>query len=35
MPAYYELFEGIRRDTAFVTQRIDLLTGYIQSLQRK
>lgn len=35
MPVYYELFEGIRRDTAFVTQRIDLLTGYIQSLQQK
>jgi mono/diheme cytochrome c family protein len=35
MPVYYELFEGIRRDTAFVAQRIGLLTGYIQSLQQK
>jgi mono/diheme cytochrome c family protein len=35
MPVYYELFEGIRRDTAFVAQRIGLLTGYIQSIQQK
>lgn len=35
MPVYYELFEGIRRDTAFVTQRIDLLTGYLESIQQK
>jgi mono/diheme cytochrome c family protein len=35
MPVYYQLFEGIRRDTAFVAQRIDLLTGYIQSIQEK
>lgn len=35
MPVYYQLFEGIRRDTPFVAQRIDLLTGYIQSVQQK
>lgn len=35
MPVYYELFEGIRRDTAFVAQRIGLLTSYIESLQQK
>jgi mono/diheme cytochrome c family protein len=35
MPVYYELFESIRRDTPFVVQRIDLLTGYIKSLQQK
>jgi mono/diheme cytochrome c family protein len=35
MPVYYELFEAIRRDPAFVAQRIDLLTGYIQSIQEK
>ena len=35
MPVYYELFESIRRDSAFVAQRIDLLTGYIKSLQQK
>jgi mono/diheme cytochrome c family protein len=35
MPVYFDLFESIRRDPAFVTQRIGLLTGYIQSLQQK
>jgi mono/diheme cytochrome c family protein len=35
MPVYYDLFESIRRDSAFVAQRIDLLTGYIKSLQQK
>jgi mono/diheme cytochrome c family protein len=35
MPIYGDLFREIRRDEAFVKQRVALLTGYIESIQSK
>ena len=35
MPIYGDLFRAIRRDEAFVKQRVALLTGYIESIQTK
>ena len=34
MPIYGDLFRGIRREEIFVKQRVGLLTGYIESLQK-
>jgi mono/diheme cytochrome c family protein len=35
MPIYGDMFRDIRRDEAFVKQRVSLLTGYIASVQQK
>lgn len=35
MPIYGDLFRDVRRDEAFVKQRVALITGYIESIQNK
>jgi mono/diheme cytochrome c family protein len=35
MPIYGDMFRDIKRDETFVKQRVSLLTGYIQSIQKK
>jgi hypothetical protein len=35
MPIYGDMFRDIKRDETFVKQRIGLLTGYIESLQKR
>ena len=35
MPIYGDMFRDIKRDETFVKQRVALLTGYIDSLQKK
>lgn len=35
MPTYGDLFREVRRDEAFVKQRVALLTGYIEAIQKK
>jgi len=35
MPIYGDMFRDIKRDETFVKQRVGLLSGYIESLQRK
>ena len=35
MPIYGDLFRDVRRDEAFVKQRVALITGYIESIQDK
>jgi mono/diheme cytochrome c family protein len=35
MPVYGDMFRDIRRDESFVKQRVGILTGYIESIQKK
>jgi mono/diheme cytochrome c family protein len=35
MPIYGDIFRDIRRDETFVKQRVSLLTGYVESIQRR
>jgi mono/diheme cytochrome c family protein len=35
MPIYGDMFRDIRRDETFVKQRVSLLTGYVESIQRR
>ncbi len=35
MPIYGDMFRDVKRDESFVKQRVGLLTGFVESLQKK